>query len=107
MGELLPFSMERFDQGWQFYTGHKAKHPITFYMRNNLFITTSGNVSPVSLTGAIMSLGADRILFATDYPFDLGPAFRQNLESGILSAADLDKVYRGNAKRVFKLGDPA
>jgi 2,3-dihydroxybenzoate decarboxylase len=105
MGELLPFSMERFDQGWQFYAGHKAKHPITFYMRNNLFITTSGNVSPVSLTGAVMSLGADRILFATDYPFDLGPAFRQNLESGILSAADLEKLYRGNAKRIFKLGE--
>jgi 2,3-dihydroxybenzoate decarboxylase len=56
MGELLPFSMERFDQGWQFYAGHKAKHPITFYMRNSLFITTSGNVSPVSLTGAVMKL---------------------------------------------------
>ncbi len=107
MGELLPFSMERFDQGWQFYAGHKAKHPITFYMRNNLLITTSGNVSPVSLTGAMMSLGADRILFATDYPFDLGPAFRQNLESGILSKADLEKIYRGNAKRIFMLGDPA
>jgi 2,3-dihydroxybenzoate decarboxylase len=105
MGELLPFSMERLDQGWQFYAGHKAKHPITFYMRNNLFITTSGNVSPVSLTGAVMSLGADRILFATDYPFDLGPAFRQNLESGILSAADLEKLHRGNAKRIFKLGE--
>jgi 2,3-dihydroxybenzoate decarboxylase len=105
MGELLPFSMERFDQGWKFYAAHKAKHPITFYMRNNVFITTSGNVSPVSLTGALMSLGADRILFATDYPFDLGPAFLQNLESGILSKADLEKVYRGNAKRIFKFGD--
>ena len=52
-----------------------------------------------------MSLGADRILFATDYPFDLGPAFLQNLESGILSKADLERVYRENAKRIFKLGD--
>ncbi len=74
-------------------------------MRNNLLITTSGNVSPGSLTGAVMSLGADRILFATDYPFDLGPAFRQSLESGILSAADLEKVHSGNAKRVFRLSE--
>jgi hypothetical protein len=36
---------------------------------------------------------------------DLGPAFRQSLESGILSAAYLEKVYRGNATRVFKLGE--
>jgi predicted TIM-barrel fold metal-dependent hydrolase len=81
-------------------------NPITFYMRNNLFVTSSGNVSPATLMGTVMSLGADRILFATDYPFDLGPAFLQTLESGILSEADLEKVYRGNAKRLFKLDDP-
>jgi predicted TIM-barrel fold metal-dependent hydrolase len=103
MGELLPYHMTRFDQGWQFYSGHKAKHPLTYYMRNNVWITTSGNVSPTSLTGAVMALGADRILFATDYPFDPGPAFLQILESGVLSEADLEKVYRGNALRMFKL----
>jgi predicted TIM-barrel fold metal-dependent hydrolase len=106
MGELLPYHMTRFDQGWQFHSAHTAKHPITFYMRNNVWITTSGNVSPASLTVAIMSLGTDRILFATDYPFDPGPSFLQTLESGILSEADLEKVYRGNAKRIFKLVDP-
>jgi 2,3-dihydroxybenzoate decarboxylase len=104
MGELLPYHMERFDQGWQLSSGHHAKHPITHYIRNNVWITTSGNVSPTSLTGALMALGADRILFATDYPFDLGPAFIAILESGILSTADLEKVYRTNAERLFTLG---
>jgi 2,3-dihydroxybenzoate decarboxylase len=103
MGELLPYHMTRFDQGWQLAAGHKANHPPTFYMRNNVLITTSGNVSPATLTGALMALGADRILFATDYPFDQGPGFMQTLESGILSEADRDKVYRGNAERLFKL----
>jgi 2,3-dihydroxybenzoate decarboxylase len=107
MGELLPFSMERFDQGWQFYAGHQAKHPITHYMRNNVWITTSGNVSPVSLTGAMMALGADRILFATDYPFDLGPAFLPTLESGIISRGDLDKLYHHNAQRILNLDGSA
>jgi len=103
MGELLPFSMERFDQGWQFYAAHKAKQPITYYLRTNVWITASGNVSPVSLTGAI-TLGAKRILFANDYPFHLGPAFLlPTLESGIPSKADLDKLYRGNAEQIFKL----
>jgi predicted TIM-barrel fold metal-dependent hydrolase len=46
---------------------------------------------------------AGRILFATDYPFDFGPAFLPTPESGILSRADLDKVYRGNAERIFRL----
>jgi 2,3-dihydroxybenzoate decarboxylase len=105
MGELLPYHMTRFDQGWPFNATHRAKHPITFYMRNNLWITTSGNVSPTSLMGAIMSLGTDRILFATDYPFDQGPGFLKVMESGILSEADLEKVYRGNALRMFRLSE--
>ncbi|WP_328610680.1 amidohydrolase family protein [Amycolatopsis sp. NBC_00345] len=104
MGELLPFHLARFDQGWQLYAAHQAQQTITHYLRNNLLITTSGNVSAATLTGALMALGADRLLFATDYPFDLGPAFLQTLESGILSAPDLEKLYRGNAERVFKLG---
>ena len=36
MGELLPFSMERFDQGRQFHAAHKAKQPITYYLRTNV-----------------------------------------------------------------------
>ena len=104
MGELLPYHMARFDQGWKFHTEHKANHPITYYIRNNVLITTSGNVSPATLTGALMTLGADRILFATDYPFEVGPEFIRILESGILSEGDLEKVYHQNARRVFKLG---
>ena len=56
--------------------------PITHYLRTNVWITTSANVSPVSLTGTLTAPGADRILFATDYRFDLGPAFVPTLESG-------------------------
>ena len=80
--------------------------PITHYLRTDVWITTSANVSPVSLTGALTAPGADRILFATDDPFDLGPAFLPTLESGILSKADLDKVYRANAERILQLGGP-
>jgi predicted TIM-barrel fold metal-dependent hydrolase len=107
MGEMLPYHMTRFDQGWQLYDGHTAKHPVTYYMRNNVLITTSGNVSPATLTGALMALGADRILYATDYPFDQGPGFMQTLEGGILSETDRDKVYRTNAERLFKLRNHA
>jgi predicted TIM-barrel fold metal-dependent hydrolase len=54
-----------------------------------------------------MSLAADRILFATDYSVDLGPAFLHNPDSGIMSEGDLAKVYRGNSERVVGLGGPA
>ncbi len=40
------------------------------YLRHNLYITTSGVCSPAPLLCALLALGADHILFGTDYPFE-------------------------------------
>jgi predicted TIM-barrel fold metal-dependent hydrolase len=97
MGELLPFSMERFDQGWQFYAGNKAKHQITGYMRKSLFITTSGNVSPVSLTGAVMKLrereGTVRQV-GQAVSFGFPSAVRYDLRSIVLTTAIDQRIIR-------------
>jgi aminocarboxymuconate-semialdehyde decarboxylase len=51
--------------------------------------------------------GVDRILFASDTPFDpeKGPGYIrstiENLESLDLSAEDREKIYEGNARRVL------
>jgi predicted TIM-barrel fold metal-dependent hydrolase len=43
-------------------------------------------------------------LFATDYPFDLGPNFLPTLESGVFNEVELEKIYHGNAERMFTFG---
>ncbi|WP_407662646.1 amidohydrolase family protein [Microlunatus elymi] len=40
------------------------------YLRRNLWVTTSGVCDEPPLRCAIDALGADRVLFATDYPFE-------------------------------------
>jgi aminocarboxymuconate-semialdehyde decarboxylase len=52
--------------------------------------------------------GVDHVLFSSDVPFEPTPGLyiRETIrviESLGLSAADKDKIYRGNAERLLKL----
>jgi predicted TIM-barrel fold metal-dependent hydrolase len=37
--------------------------------KNNVMITTSANCSPEALLCALLTVGADHLLFSTDYPY--------------------------------------
>ena len=55
--------------------------------------------------------GADRLLFASDMPFDPTPGLYMRetirvIESLDLSPRDKDRIYFGNAERLLKLGNP-
>ena len=45
------------------------KHPIGSYQRRNLYVTASGILSTDYLERALAIVGADRLLFSTDYPY--------------------------------------
>jgi gamma-resorcylate decarboxylase len=56
------------------------------------------------LIDAMLEIGADRILFSTDYPFeDIGHA-ADWLDAASISEADRIKIGRTNAVKLFKLG---
>ena len=103
MGELLPFHCARFDQIQPAIRAEKVapKHPITHYIHNNIMITTSGNVSPATMIAAVVEMGADRILYATDYPLADADHFNHLIETAPISGADLVKICRSNAQRLF------
>lgn len=105
MGELVPFHFGRFDQFAQSPSARTAiqKHSLSHYVRNNVLITTSGNLSPETLLGAMLAVGIDRILFATDYPIADASAFNAMIEHAPISANDKQKIFHDNAARVFKL----
>lgn len=79
MGELLPFNLARLDDRFDFYEGSPAiAHPPSWYVRNNVMITTSGVNDEPALQCAISALGADRIMFAVDYPYQRNPPCRSS-----------------------------
>jgi 2,3-dihydroxybenzoate decarboxylase len=82
------------------YAAHK---PIAEYFASNFYVTTSGNFRTQTLIDAILELGADRILFSTDWPFEnVGDAARW-FDSASISEGDRLKIGRTNARRLFKL----
>jgi 2,3-dihydroxybenzoate decarboxylase len=107
MGEGLPISMWRVDNRNAWVTlpkKHPAKQPISYYFHNNFYITTSGNFRTQSLVDAMMELGADRILFSVDWPFENVDHAARWFDTATISEHDRLKIGRANADRLFKLG---
>jgi gamma-resorcylate decarboxylase len=53
----------------------------------------------------LLEIGADRILFSADWPFENVDHAAQWFDSATISEADRKKIGRDNALRLFKLGD--
>lgn len=73
MGEGLPYALWRLDSRWDFHNRHGVELELEYpskYIRRNIWVTTSGVCSEPPLRCAIDALGADRVLFATDHPFE-------------------------------------
>jgi 2,3-dihydroxybenzoate decarboxylase len=104
LGEGLPFGIWRVDHRIARGTiAPKAKLPMSHYLRENFYITTSGNFRTQALTDVILEVGADRVLFSVDYPFeDVGEA-KEWFDQTAISDADRLKIGRTNAQRLFRL----
>jgi 2,3-dihydroxybenzoate decarboxylase len=106
MGEGLPAMMWRIDNrnGWvKAPAAHAAKRKIADYFLENFYITTSGNFRTQSLIGAMLEVGADRILFSTDWPFENVDHAAQWFDAASISETDRRKIGRTNAQALFKL----
>ncbi|HSX97591.1 MAG TPA: amidohydrolase family protein, partial [Streptomyces sp.] len=102
----LPYVMWRMDSRWEFHAHHgielKRGRPSE-YIRHNLYITTSGVCSPAPLLTALLSMGADHILFGTDYPFEDIETATTFLQNAPISDADRHKIGHQNAEKLLGL----
>lgn len=107
MGEGLPYSMWRVDHrnAWiKSPPAYPAKRPIADYFRENFYLTTSGNFRTQTLIDAMLEVGADRILFSTDWPFENVDHAASWFDAASISERDRLKIGRTNAAQLFKLG---
>jgi len=107
LGEGLPFNLHRIDEriAWA-PKGYPAKKKISEYFQENVYITTAGNCRTQSLISCLLEVGADRILFSTDYPFERVQEAAEWFDSAPISEADRIKIGRLNALTLFKLSAP-
>ncbi len=104
LGETLPYLLWRLDSRWKFAASncHLERLPSQ-YIQENMLVTTSGMFYDPALLCACMTLGADRILFAVDYPFEPNKAGADFIECAPLSEADKRKICSLNARQHLHL----
>jgi gamma-resorcylate decarboxylase len=105
LGEGLPCSIWRIDNRISRTLGDKpkAKLSVGHYLRENFYITTSGNFRTQTLTEVMMEVGADRILYSVDYPFEDTAIAAEWFDHAGISEADRLKIGRSNAAQLLRI----
>lgn len=104
LGETLPFALYRMQGRMKALRGAALAKPVTAYLHENFYVATSGNFHTPSLLGTLLELGADRVLFAVDYPFEEMSDASEWFDGVPIAPADRDKIASVNARRLLRLG---
>jgi predicted TIM-barrel fold metal-dependent hydrolase len=120
MGELLPYCLTRLNLmtlGEWMLAAQEAKitgsaprarrsrmqKNVQYYLRQNVFVTSSGVFDQPVLECAAAVLGIDNLLFSVDDPLRDNFEAVAFLRAARLSEADKERFAHGNAERLLKL----
>jgi predicted TIM-barrel fold metal-dependent hydrolase len=106
LGEGLPFMMNRVDR--PYLQGHVTSHPRaaalkqtpSYYLRNNMTVSTSGNYLPAAFKCTVEALGIEQVVLGTDHPYESISQCIEFLDGQRMSVAERESVYEGNASRL-------
>lgn len=104
-GGTVPYIRGRFEHGYHVRTEPKAKikRPPSEYIKL-LYFDTITHWEP-ALEFLVDTVGADKVVVGSDYPFDMGPAEPVRFVEGTagISQADKKKILGENAAKLLKL----
>ena len=100
LGEALPFLLDRMDNRMKFVPNPvaKNKHDFSYYFKNNIWVTTSGNMSKEAFACTVGVMGLDRVLFGSDHPYDSISEMVKFIKELPLGESDRQKLYFKNAE---------
>ena len=102
LGETLPFMFPRFDLTLPPRATGLAR-PVSTYLRENVHYTFSGFNWTSAFLDLLLQVGADRIMFSTDYPYASMAQARGFLDQLAVSPADRERIAHGNAEHLLGL----
>ena len=103
-GEGLPFQLQRVDHA--FTRPHikadgaavpSLRHPPSYYLRANMWVSTSGNYLPAAFACTRDALGMDKIVLGTDHPYEEMNESLAFLSGLRLSPSESAELFEGNA----------
>jgi 2,3-dihydroxybenzoate decarboxylase len=110
LGEGLPYWFFRLDffhranvASNRYPNVKKLKKKPSEYIRENVWVTTSGMAWEPPISYCQKVLGMDRVLYAMDYPYQFVPEEVKVTDNLPISPANKKKFYQTNAEKVFDL----
>jgi len=103
LGEMMPYLLWRFDSRAAFYGVKLARRPSE-YIHENIVMTISGMYSAEPLNCAIGAVGHERIMFATDYPFEPPGEASEFIDHVPLAENVRADICFNNAARLLEVG---
>ncbi|HWF46788.1 MAG TPA: amidohydrolase family protein [Bryobacteraceae bacterium] len=104
LGETLPFAIARVEARVNAFPQASAlRKPVSHYLYENFYVTTSGHFRTQALLNAMSEMGADRVLFSIDYPYEPMDKAARWFDYCPISEADRLKIGRLNAQRLLRL----
>ncbi len=102
LGETLPFLLWRLDSRAEIY-GLQLKRRPSEYLREQVFVTMSGMFSREPLECSIAALGAGRVMFSVDYPYESAVDAARFIETVPLNEEDRRRICFDNAAELLGL----
>lgn len=110
VGESLPFTMYRIDymhdacvKSGRYDSMKALERRPSDYMRENLYYTNSGVAWAPPIRFMQEVLGADRVMYAMDYPYQYKPSEVPDMDAMEMDTDAKAAFFEGNARRLFKL----
>ncbi len=100
LGEGLVAFLDRF--GWTYGalpTG--LEHPVEEYFRRNVHYTISGFNFDAPFLSLLLLVGAERILFSADWPYQSMAEAKEFLDRLSVSPPDRERIAHGNAEVLY------
>jgi len=110
LGEGLPYWLARFDffhranvASARYPNVKKLNKQVSDYVKENIWVTTSGMNWEPPILYCQKLLGVDRVLYAMDYPYQFVPEEVVLVDNLPISDSDKKKLYQSNAENLFRL----
>lgn len=110
LGEALPFWLYRLDymhratvSSNRYESMKPLKRKISDYMRENVYVTTSGMAWEPAIKFCQDVLGMDRVLYSMDYPYEYVAEEVVTQDNMAITLEDRTRFFQTNAEKLFKL----
>lgn len=103
LGEGLAFHMDRIDEEMNPLVADKIQHGVSYYLKHNIYITTSGYPYDGPFYLAKTQFGADHTIFAVDYPFTENKLVSDWFDQLKLTETEREQIANKNVTQILHL----